>query len=58
MNKRVPKERITLIKNNYMDLTDEQLAHMISAKEGKRVSISAIKKMRQRLGLRKTRGRG
>ena len=56
-NRKVSKSRIDTIKLFYEKLTDEKLAELISKNEGAEISAYAVKKMRQRLGLKKKRGR-
>jgi len=57
MNKVYTKEELDFVKDNASILTDSRLTDAFNDQFGKTVSFSAIRKLRQRLGVVKKNGR-
>lgn len=52
------KIEIEILKQHVSTHTDQQIADILTNKQKKRISLSAVRKQRQRLGIRKAAGRG
>ena len=58
MNKKWSLVEENYLKENVETYTDEELAHQLSKKTGKKFTKISIARKRQKLGLKKKRGRG
>ncbi len=58
MGKRWSQEEITFVQDNAHKFTDRELARQLTDFSGREISFSYVRKLRQRLGLRKKPGRG
>ena len=57
MNKVYTQEEISFVKENAPDMTDKKLLDEFNRQFGRDVSFSALRKLRQRLGVKKCEGR-
>ena len=58
MNKKWTISEETYLRDNVTNLTDENLAASLSQMSGREVTMLAVRKKRQKLGLKKAQGRG
>tara|TARA_R110002020_G_scaffold193389_9_gene393640 strand:+ start:2034 stop:2249 length:216 start_codon:yes stop_codon:yes gene_type:complete len=58
MNRKWTEKELQYIRENCQDLKDRELAAELSKLSGRTVSLGAVRKMRQRLGIEKKSGRG
>jgi len=58
MNKIWEESEKTFIRNNADLMKDMEIAHKLSQITGRSVSIQAVRKQRQKMGITKERGRG
>lgn len=57
MNKVYTQQEISFVKENAPDMTDKQLLDEFNRQFGRSVSFAAMRKLRQRLGMKKNGGR-
>jgi len=58
MNQKWTYEQKEYIRANAADVTDKQIAIELSKMAGRKVTLSAVRKTRQRMGIKKASGRG
>lgn len=58
MNRKWAEKDLQYIRENAEALKDRELATELTRRSGRTVSLGAVRKMRQRMGIRKKGGRG
>jgi len=58
MNVKWTEEDKTFVRENADSMKDQEIANTLSQRSGRVVSLQAVRKMRQKLGIKKKCGRG